>query len=208
MSTARTSEPALVLRLGPSGESHLKLDLLSPESGIFACLKRVPKKPGPKAAPDLFDTAVVELETARQGNARFVGDYHPSVRRGRIGGSYGRLRHASAFARLLLRNAAHMPDSATLFELAERTFDAFEAGRSPEIVLLKGLYLLLRDEGFPVRESWWPRVPSELKEAGRLLLNRPAPETASPPQLELAEALHEDLSRWVRRETELILAED
>jgi recombinational DNA repair protein (RecF pathway) len=208
MSGPTSTERALLLRHGPSGESFLKLDLLSAESGTLVCLKRISKKQPHRGAPDLFDTARIELETGRQGNVRFVRDYHPEIRRNRIGQSYARLQHAAAYSGLLLLNAAHMPDTATLFALAERTFDAFESGRASDIVLLKGLFLILRDEGYPVNESWWPQVPPALRDSARALLNQPIPESPEPPALEACRQLQDHLCQWLRRETELILPDN
>lgn len=37
-------EEALILKTEPSGESFLKLHVLTAESGIFLCLKRLSKK--------------------------------------------------------------------------------------------------------------------------------------------------------------------
>ncbi|MFP4069799.1 MAG: hypothetical protein ACLFVC_06420 [Opitutales bacterium] len=207
MSGTTTTERSLLLRHMPSGESFLKLDLLSSESGISTCLKRISKKPPHRGAPDLFDTARIEWERARHGTTRFVRDYHPDVRRSRIGQSYTRLQHAAAYSRLLILNAAHMPDTETLFSLAERSFDAFDSERASSVVLLKSLYLLLREEGYPVNESWWPQVPSALRDTARTLLGQPAPETPDQAILDECEQLRIHLCGWLRRETELILPE-
>jgi len=206
MSTPPTSEPALLLRSAPRGENFLKLDLLSPESGLRTCLKRVARKATAKPAPDLFDTAHIELAPPRDGGSlRFVRDYLPARRRSRIGANYPCLSMASAFSQLLIRNGAHLPDTEALFELSERTFDAFDSGSAPPIVLLKGLYLLLRDEGFPVRESWGRQLPRRLREPARQLLNQPVPDTPDRDSLHACEALREDLANWIRRETDILL---
>jgi len=206
MNAAHASEPALLLRSAPSGENFLKLDLLSAESGIHTCLKRIPKKTATKSAPDLFDTALIELEPPSDGGSlRFVRDYLPRTRRSRIGADYRRLSLASAFSQILLRNGAHLPDTDALYELSERTFDAFNAENAAPIVFLKGLYLLLRDEGFPVRESWWQQLPARLREPARQLLNQPVPDAPGPDLLRACEALRDDLANWVRRDTDILL---
>ena len=59
---------AFILKIAPSGESFLTLHALSPEEGSFVCLKRVSSKAPSKDRPDLFDTAEIQLETARSGS--------------------------------------------------------------------------------------------------------------------------------------------
>ena len=209
MSHAPASESALLLRSAPSGENFFKLDLLSPESGLRLCLKRIARKATSKPAPDLFDTAHIELEPPRDaggaGGLRFVRDYLPCKRRSHIGHDYRRLSLASAFSEVLIRNGAHLPDTEALFELSERTFDAFDSGRAPTIVLLKGLYLLLRDEGFPVRESWKRQLPRQLHDPARQLLNYPVPDAPGPDLLRTCDTLRNNLSTWICRETDVIL---
>ncbi len=199
------SHRALVLRQAPSGESFLKLDLLTPESGAFLCLKRVSKKNPQQAAPDLFDTADIQLETSKQGTARFIREYQLVTRREAIGRNYRALQHASAYCGLLARNAPHMAEPAALFELAERSLDAFAEGKAPEVVHLKAIYLLLKDEGYPVRESWWPQLAPSLRESAKALINQPAPPNNDARMREACEELIRHLERWLERETDLML---
>lgn len=207
MSAPAITERALVLRIAPSGESFQRLDILTAESGAFLCLKRVSKKNPLTAAPDLFDTADIHLETSKQGTARFVSEYRLVNRRSSIGQSYRTLQHASDFCALLAQNAPHMADPAALYQLAERTLDAFAERAVPSIVFLKAVYLLLKDEGYPVRESWWPRLPAPLRTSAREILNNPTPETADPALLDHCEQLSRQLCHWLRGETDLKLPE-
>ncbi|HKK19485.1 MAG TPA: hypothetical protein VJ952_12480, partial [Opitutales bacterium] len=123
------SHKVLVLRKEASGESFLKLHLLGPELGCQLCLKRLAtKNRSTKSAPDLFDTAEVQLDTSKHGTALFVGDYQIIQRRSEIGLNYRALRHASDLSRLLIMNGGHLADLPALYRLAERSMDAF-AGR-------------------------------------------------------------------------------
>jgi len=198
-------EEALVLKTEPSGESFLKLYLLTEESGVFLCLKRVSKKAGTSTRPDLFDQAAVLLEASPQGTMRFVKEYQLIRRREAIGLSYRSLRSASRLSRLLVGNAAHMPESEVLFALTARAFDAFAAGKAPEVVLLKSLYLLLKDEGYPVRESWWPTLRADLSETARRLLKEPAPAVTDAAERETCERIEQHLTRWMRHQTDWIV---
>lgn len=198
-------EEAVVLKTEPSGESFLKLHLLTAESGIFLCLKRISKKAGTSTAPDLFDQAEIILETSQQGTMRFVKEYQLIRRRERIGQNYRSLSSASRLSQLLVINAAHMPESQVLFELTARAFDAFAEGKAPEVVLLKSLYLLLKDEGYPVRESWWPTLRADLRESAKRLLSEPSPAQIDKPERDTCERIEQHLTQWMRHHTDLIV---
>ncbi|CAA6692559.1 MULTISPECIES: recombination protein O N-terminal domain-containing protein [unclassified Lentimonas] len=205
MSKPAVTERALVLRIAPSGESYLKVDILTAESGTFLCLKRLSKAKHQTAAPDLFDTADIHLETSKQGTARFVNDYQLVQRRSHIGQSYRKLQHASDFCALIAQNGPHMADHAALYQITERTLNAFAERDLPSIVFLKAVYILLKDEGYPVRESWWPQLPQHLRVVAKQLINQPTPNTAEPEHLEACTQITRHLCHWLRRETDLML---
>ncbi len=197
---------ALVLSLEASGESFLKLTVLSPESGAFYCLKRIAKKKSSTTVtPDLFDTAEIDLDTAKQGSALFVRSYRTLNRRSEIGQNYHKLLAASEFTALLARNSPQMGDYANLYHRVERSLDAFCERAHPTIVLLKSLYLLLKDEGYPVRESWWPNLPNSLRESAKNILNQPTPDAKAAIATDDCQQLTENLYLWLQRETDLIL---
>jgi len=196
---------ALILGAAPSGESFLRLDILTPDDGAFICLKRVSKKNLQKTSPDLFDTADLQLETSKQGTTRFVREYTLITRRSSIGHSYRSLQHASAYGSLLARNAPQMAEPTALFQLAERSLDAFAESKAPEIIHLKALYLLLKDEGYPVRESWWTQLNRQQQNLARALINSPTPEKNERAQRDSCEQLIQNLQTWMTRETDLVL---
>lgn len=202
------SHRVLVLRKEASGESFLKLHLLGPELGCRLCLKRVASKNRAQhTAPDLFDTAEVHIQKSKQGNALFVGEYQIIRRRSEIGLNYRALRFASDLSKILIHNGEHMPDLPTLDQLSERSLDAFASGREPSVVFLKSIYLLLKDEGYPIRELWWPQLPAELRKSTRSLLAQPSPVALTLEIREQCEAVIHNLLHWLRRETDLRLPE-
>lgn len=210
MSAPASTHRSLLLRLAATSESFQKLELLSPSAGAVVCLRRIAKKGPQKENPDLFDTADIEIETAKQGSMAFLRDYRIAERRSSIGTSYTALRDASAYGAFLADNVPHLEDAEALFELAERTLDAFAARKGASaVVLLKGLYLIVRHEGYAVRESWWAGLPRRLKGPARELLNAPAPEAEN--WSAASETICRDaitaLLDWVDRETDLIVAQ-
>lgn len=196
----------LVLRKELSGESFLKLHLLGPELGCRLCLKRVPSKQrSQNSALDLFDTAEAQIETSKQGTAQFVGEYQITRRRSDIGLNYRALRYASDLSNLLVHNGGHMADLPALYQLAERSMDTFAERLEPSVVFLKSIYLILKDEGYPVRESWWPQVPPKLRRDTRKLLAQPSPQSLPTDVRACCEASVQNLLQWLRRETDLTL---
>ena len=204
-----TTHQVLVLRKEASGESFLKLHLLGPELGCQLCLKRVATKSrSTRAAPDLFDDAEVLLERSKQGTAQFVSEYRVLRRRSEIGRNYRSLQLASHLSKLLIANGGHLADLPALYQLAERSMDAFAQGLEPSVVFLKGLFLLLKDEGYPVRESWWPELPHGVRQQARELLGRPSPASLPAEARSSCEAATRNLLQWLRRETDFILPEE
>ena len=200
-----TAERALILRIGLSGESFHKLDILTQGTGYILCLQRISKKPLSQTTPDLLDTAEILMDPPRQGATCFIKEYHLIQRRSNIGKSYRALQCASEFCSLIVRNAPHMAAPNILYEITERALNAFNERKSPEIIFLKALYLLLKDEGYPVRESWWPQLPEYLREAAREFINDPLPETTSEEQLKICSEIDHNLRNWLSRETDLTL---
>lgn len=202
------SHRVLVLRKEASGESFLKLHLLGPELGCRLCLKRVSSKNRAQhPAPDLFDSAEVQLQKSKNGSALFVGEYEITRRRSEIGLNYRALRFASDLSKILIHNGEHMPDLPTLYQLTERSLDAFASGLEPSVVFLKSIYLLLKDEGYPIRELWWPQVPAQLRKSTRSLLAQPSPAALPLESRGQCEAVIHNLLQWLLRETDLHLPE-
>ena len=136
---------------------------------------------------------------------RFVKEYQLTKRREQIGHNYRSLSNASFFSQLLVSNAEHLPESKTLFNLTARSFDAYAAGKVPEIVLLKSLYLILTNEGFPVRESWWPTVPSNLTSLAKRQLQASAPMQIEVDEKKHCQGICDHLIDWMRLHTDLIV---
>ena len=192
--------------MADSGESFRRIDLLAETEGCRLVLKRVSQKQG-GVVPDLFDTADVTLGANKQNTVLFIREYALLHRRSGIGRSYGGLRAASLFCALLADNAPLMDDAPALLGIAERALDAFAEKEAPDTTLLKALYLLLRHEGYPVREQWWAELPRETRETVRTLLNQPVDGPAGSAPADSARRAGESLLRWVRHQTELRVPE-
>lgn len=202
---AFTKATGIVLRAAPSGESFLKIELLCPENGVCLCLKRISSKNPTRDRPDLFDSAEVTLEASKQGTLQFIGEYRVLERRVQIGQSYQSLKYASDFAALVAENGPHMAEPETLFTLTEKTLNAFAEAKAPGILFLKAVYLLLKDEGYPIKATWWAHLSHDLKPIAKTFINQPTPATLPQAHRETIDRLNRSLCLWLRNETDLRL---
>ena len=167
-------------------------------------LQRMPKKSAATiTALDLFDEAALLLESSNQGRTWFVKEARVLKRHAEIGRSYDALRLASALAALIARNPVHEESRAAVAELLRGAFLAFGSGTRPDIVYFKSLYRFARDEGYPLKQQWFPTLPSADRTVVAALLNRPLAEqtTAGP----VVVRLHRRLEEYLRGHTEILL---
>ncbi|AOS45345.1 hypothetical protein Verru16b_02426 [Lacunisphaera limnophila] len=206
---------AFILARQPSGSDNFEqLTAFSAEHGVLLCLTRLPKTAKPasarrtSAAPnegrlDLFDEAELWLESSSQGRTWFIKEHRLILRHDGIGRSYEALKTAAAFGTLLARNPVAEESRAPVAALLRSSLGALAAGGRPDIVWLKTLYCLLRDEGYPVKQQWWPLLPAGDRNTAAQLLNQPlAAQTADAPTVT---ALTRRLEAWVAAETEIRL---
>ncbi len=180
----------------------MHLRLFAHEMGpIHAWLRVSRGKQGAPALPDLFDRLDAVMETRNEGRTWFLREYVVARRFSGIGNSYRSLRCASRFAALMLKNPIHEEAWSRLFESLEKGFESWEAGAAPEVVYFKMLYLFARDEGFPVREDWWRRLPSRQRAEADQRLHLPLSE--QPGSDTAPEKLIENLERWLQGHHEI-----
>ena len=131
--------------------------LFAPEHGHLHALQRIAQKSsGTRVMLDLFDEADLFLESSNQGRTWFVREAKIALRHAGIGHSYAALREASAFARLIALNQVGPESRAPVAALLRAGLEAFARGIRPDIVYFKCLYRFARDEGYPVKQEWFP----------------------------------------------------
>jgi hypothetical protein len=206
---------AFVLSKQPSGsDAFEQLTAFSPEHGVLHCLARMIKSARPasarrnSAAPsegrlDLFDETELWLESSNQGRTWFIKEHRLIQRHDGIGRSYDALRVAAALGALLARNPVPDESREDVAALLRTTFTALAAGGRPDIVWLKALYCLLRDEGYPVKQQWWPQLAGIDRDNAAQLLNQPL--AAQTTDAEAVAQVTRSLENWVRAETEIRL---
>lgn len=198
MSAPTLATEFVVLDRAPAAEGWIRLTVFSAQEGRLECMQRVTSKPT-AAAPmlDLFDLARTTLETRNQGRTWFVREAEVLRRRTGLGASYAALTHACRFARVLARTPVHDESREAVAALIERALGAWETGTRPDCVYFKSLFLLARDEGFPVREAWMRQLSTADNATTDTILRQPAAtqSTAAPEVQRLTAALEDYLAQ-------------
>ncbi|MDP0494715.1 MAG: hypothetical protein Q7Q73_00780 [Verrucomicrobiota bacterium JB024] len=185
---------ALILGRELTGENHLRLSLLEPETGRREVFFRQTQA-NKGTPPDLFDRGEFHLEAAKSGRAWFVREFRLLRRLSGIATRYAAFQAAAEWALFLRHNAVHCQDPATVYDIALKTFGALESAAQPEAALLKGFFLFSRQEGWPVREQWLRGLPATEAETAARILNTPLEALDTEP--EAARRLARALKNWL-----------
>lgn len=195
---------AFVLLKRPATDAFQSFSVFSGEHGLLLVMQRIAKKSaGTAVALDLFDEVSLLLESSNEGRSWFVKEARILHRAEGIGRSYDALRHASAFTALVARNPVHEETRARVAALVRGAFEAFATATRPDIVYLKSLYRFARDEGYPVKEHWFPTLTPDDRQSAVALLNRPLAEQSAKPEIVLR--LQRLLENYLRGHTEVLL---
>jgi hypothetical protein len=195
---------AFVLMKRPPADTFQSFTIFSAEHGALLALQRVAKKTSATmAALDLFDEASLLLESSNQGRTWFIKEARLTTRFVDIGRSYDALRLASALAALVARNPVPEESREPVAQLLRTAFAAFANGVRPDIVYFKSLYRFARDEGYPLKQQWFPTLPSSDRAEVAVLLNRPLAEQSL--GAEAVARLQRRLEEYLRGHTEVLV---
>jgi hypothetical protein len=193
-----------ILSKRPPADAFQTFTVFSAEHGALTVLHRIGKKTTAGiVALDLFDEVALLLESSNQGRTWFVKEARLLTRHSAIGRSYDTLRGASAFVSLVARNPVHEDTRASVAGLLRTALAAFAESPRPDCVYFKSLYRFARDEGYPLKEHWFPTLPAADRETVATLLNRPLAEQIAP-AAEVAR-LERRLEEYLRGHTEILL---
>lgn len=193
---------AFILSRQPSGsDTFEQLTAFSAEHGILHLLRRLKQSKGASTPLDLFDEAELWLESSNQGRTWFIKEHRHVRRHEGIGRSYDALKVASALGGLLARNPVPDESRDAIADLLRTSLRALADGARPDVLWLKTLYCLLRDEGYPVKQQWWPQLAGTDRDIAARLLNQPlAAQTSDPADVA---RIIQGLEGWTRAETEI-----
>ena len=165
---------AVILGVQPPSDSFQGLTAFSPAHGLLRIFRRTTGKTSAAGAiPDLFDELTLTLEGAPQGDAWFLKETRLLARHAGIARRYKALVRASALATIIARNPGPEDSRADIHALLRTAFGAFATSAHPDVVYLKSLYRLARDEGYPLSQQWLPSLPPALRATASALLRTP-----------------------------------
>lgn len=198
-----TTDAIVLLRRPSTSDSFQTYTVFSAGQGTLLVMQRMQKKANAGSAPlDLFSEAAVFLESSNQGQTWFVKEARVLRDAAGIGRDYEALRHASDFAALVARNIVPEESRARVYALLQQAFAAFAGGPRPDIAYLKSLYCFARDEGYAVKQQWFPALAHADREMVAALLNKPlAGQTAAP--VDVAR-VRDRLEVYLRAHTEIL----
>lgn len=195
---------AFVLLKRPPADTFQGFNVFSPEHGSLLVFQRIAKKSAATSVTlDLFDEVSLLLESSNQGHTWFIKEARLIQRHGDIGRSYDALRLASALASLVLRNAVDEDSRAAVADLLRNAFVAFGGSARPDIVYFKSVYRFARDEGYPMKQQWFPTLPADDRREVATLLNQPLSEQTS--SAAAVARLQRRLDDYLRGHTEILM---
>ena len=197
---------AFVLLKRPAADSFQSFNVFSASNGLLLVLQRIGKKSGGTSTTlDLFDEVSLQLESSNQGRTWFIKEVRLIRRHAEIGRSYEALKMASALATLIARNTVDEDSRPAVAELLRGALAAFGTTPRPDIVYLKSVYRFARDEGYPMKQQWFPTLPADDRREVAALLNRPLIEQTTPPAT-VARLLRR-LEEYLRGHTEILIGD-
>ncbi len=194
---------AFILAKRPPADTFQTFTAFSAEHGALLLLQRLAKKASASTPLDLFDEASLHLESSNQGRTWFVKETRLVTRHPDLGRSYETLVAASALASLVARNPVHEESRVAVARLLRTAFASLAAGARPDIVYFKSLYCFARDEGYPLKQQWFPLLPDADRAVVAPLLNRPLSEQTAPAAT--VHHLQRRLEEYLRSHTEVLL---
>lgn len=207
MSKPSLASDVWILGRRPASDRFQPYLTFSEEHGRMTAYVRISRKASsPSVALDLFDEVSLVVESAPQGQVWFVKEAQVLARHALIGRNYEALKHASEFAATVAQNDVPEEGRAKVYELLRVAFSAFSTSSRPDVVHFKSLYCFARDEGYPVRQQWFPTLPAEQRLRVDQLLRTPLGELEAAPDSETLRAtaeLQERLHEYLRAFTEL-----
>ena len=170
-----STDCATVLDREIRGESSVYITAFAHDIGLMRMMKKCSAK-RTAYLPDLFDDISVSGEMQSPTSLKFARDFEIIKRRNEIATNYNSFEQACQISIAVAKNGVHIEDTAKLSNNLRSALDAIANGASAEIVRLKFMYLLAKNEGYPVKEDFYARLPQPQKELFSILIKNPASE--------------------------------
>ncbi len=158
MTAAVKSLAGIIISVSPRAERYTRWEVFSRDEG-FAHVT-VPAKMGLPFG--LFDS--VELMGSVKGKGFFANEIHLKIRPSGLIKNRAAFEEASRLARITGVGFGELPDYEPIFDLFEKALEYYSTTNAqPQRVTFKALYKMLAAEGFPVKEDWLEKLPTDLQ---------------------------------------------
>lgn len=184
------TEAHVLARHAHAGD-HVVLTCFAATDGLLTAFLRLPRsaRPNTPAPPDLFDRINLTVErgrTSANNGPWFVREHRLLIRYAGIGRDFAPLAAASRFARLVSQNPGPEDSRANIDHLLTQAFAAFARSEArPDLVYFKSLYLLVRDEGLPLKQEWAAALRAEDRQLVAVILQARADAPDAAPSAEV-----------------------
>lgn len=168
---------ATVLNREARGESALYIEAFSPVFGLLRMIKKISRSKTSEL-PDFFNDLSMLTESDTPASLKFLREFSTLRRRGSISKSYEALANASAICACVIKNGINAEDAARLHLKLTSALDSIDSGSPPEIVRFKFMYLIDRDEGYPVREDFYENLSGPSKALMEIIVRTPSAQAA------------------------------
>ncbi len=195
-------ENATVLRMEERGERSVYMAVLCPRNGVVDISKRI-SSTGKTRLPDLFDDISANLDSAKMGSLKFMGDFETTSKRTGIGNSYEALRHASSIALCSMKNGRNLDSPEFLSRTLKMALDSIENFHAPACAHLKFLYLLSKNEGYAIREDFYRNLSPNEQKIFSFLIKTPVAKLEAFESS--AKVFLDSIESWISANTDLIL---
>ena len=190
----------VVLNREETGENFIRLTLFC-SNGLRRCLLRKVRKLSAISPPDLFDETEIALQPNNSQGLSFIKEHQVLQKRMSLAFDRERFDAAGFLARFYIDNGEHLLDSIQFFRILQDALTSLIDHGHPPTVLVKTLFLFAREEGLPVKESWFSGLSVEFAKVAQAILRLPVKESIS--LHDQAPLILESLCHWLRSETEL-----
>ena len=190
-----------VLNQEETGENFVRLHLFG-EAGLRLCLLRKIRKLSAVSPPDLFDEVEITLQAPKNHGLPFIKEHQVIEKRMSLAFDRECFDAAGSLARFYIQNGEHLLEPLYFFQILQNALRCLIDKGHPSTVLLKSLYLFAREEGLPVKESWFAGLSPQTALLAQNVLKLTVKESKL--YSEQVPQILESLRQWLSAETELV----
>ena len=192
---------AIILDKQPHAEASLLITAFSQEEGLVFLYKKMSAKKT-SFAPDLFDEIFCQVQAPnKESSVRFLKDFDVKKTRRGLAISYEKLCAASEISSIVKQNGTHINETTELAQLLSVALDSVEIAQNLDAVKIKFLYLLVKNQGYAVKEDFFASLPAAEKNNFTKILKTPISQLSE--EIASAQHLYKILKYWVQEHTDI-----